>query len=329
VILESTANGIGNYFHQLWQKAEAGQSDFIPIFVPWFWQDEYTRDAPDEFQMNHVELHLHETYGLTKEQLMWRRLKIIDLSVNGENGEKSFAQEYPCNANEAFQVTGENSFISSTIVMRARKCQTDKYGPLLIGCDPAREGNDRTSIIFREGRVAFNLQSYSKKDNMEVVGILHGIIREHRPTKVFIDLGGGAGIVDRLIELGHKDIIVGVNAGSSPLDSKRYLNKRAEMWGLLEKWLQEIPCQIPDSDSLHADLCGIRFRVDSQSRLVMEKKEEMKKRGIRSPDEADALCLTFALPSTAYYGQDRAPAIISDLAQDFRNKLNVINKARR
>jgi hypothetical protein len=61
----------------------------------------------------------------------------------------------------------------------------------------------------------------------------------------------------------------------------------------------------------------------------MEKKEEMKKRGIRSPDEADALCLTFALPSTAYYGQDRAPAIMSDLAQDFRNKLNVINKARR
>lgn len=309
IILESTANGVGNYFHQMWQKAEAGLSDFIAIFVPWFWQPEYQREICRGFTPSEDEIALKDNYGITDEQLNWRRFKIVDLSVNGQDGEKSFSQEYPSCSNEAFQLTGENTFIDSSIVMRARKdTDSEKYGPLLLSCDPARFGDDRTSIIFRQGRVAFGLQSFVKKDTMEVTGIVHGLIKEHNPVKVFIDVGGlGAGIVDRLIELGYKDIIVPVNAGSKPLDGKRYLNKRAEMWALCKEWLNEIPCTIPDIDSLHADLCGIKYSFDSNSRLVMERKEDMKRRGIRSSDEADALCLTFALPSTALIAKTGNP----------------------
>jgi hypothetical protein len=136
---------------------------------------------------------------------------------------------------------------------------------------------------------------------MEVVGLLVQLIIEFNPVKLFVDICGlGAGVVDRLVELGYKDIVVPVNAGSRPLDSKRYLNKRAEMWGLLKAWLQEEPCKIPDVDSLHADICGIKYSFDSNSRLVMERKEDMKRRGVRSSDEADALCLTFALPVSAF-----------------------------
>jgi hypothetical protein len=132
---------------------------------------------------------------------------------------------------------------------------------------------------------------------MELTGIVNKIICDEKPFRVFVDVGGlGAGVVDRLKELGHKDIIVAVNAGSSPLDAKKYNNKRSEMWGEMKQWLMQEPCQIPDDDSLHADLCGIRYKIDSNSRLVMEQKSEMKKRGIRSPDEADALALTFSRP---------------------------------
>ena len=302
IILESTANGVGNYFHQAWQQAQAGLSEYIAIFVPWFWQDEYQAeiDTSQEFITTDDEDDLILQYGITLNQIAWRRLKISELSVNGIDGVKSFKQEYPCNANEAFQLTGEDSYIQSEIVMKCRKTVAEPYGKLVIGVDPARFGDDRSGIIRRRGRVAFGLERYVKKDTMEITGIVHRIIEDEKPVKVFVDIGGlGAGIVDRLHELGHREVVIGVNAGSTPLNSKQYYNKRAEMWGICRKWLLDEPCQIPDDDELHADLCGIRYKVDSNSRLVMEQKVEMKKRGIRSSDLADSLCLTFAYPDSA------------------------------
>lgn len=330
IILESTANGVGNFFHEMWQKAEAGLSDYIAIFIPWFWQEEYRREVPSDFEPTEEEVELKALYNLSDEQIYWRRFKIIELTVRGEDGEKAFRQEYPCNANEAFQITGEDSYISSDIVMKSRKTKAEIFGPLLIGCDPARFGDDRTSIICRQGRVAFNLKSYTKKSTMEIVGILSQMINELKPVKVFIDIGGiGAGIVDRLNELYQgNDFIVGVNAGSCALNTKIYSNKRAEMWALTKNWLLDEPCQIPDSDTLHADLCGIKYTIDSNSRLVMEKKETMKKRGLRSPDEAEALINTFALPVTAFASKEKSNTV-KNMANNFNQKLNAQRNALR
>lgn len=324
VILESTANGVGNYFHQLWQKAEAGQSEYIAIFVPWYWQDEYRIPITDGFDLTSEEVEIALQYKLCHDQINWRRQKISELSINGTDGEKAFKQEYPCNSTEAFQLTGEDSYIQSDLVMRCRKTVAEKYGRLLLGVDPARFGDDRSCIIRRKGRVAYGKESYSKKDTMELTGIVHNIILTEQPYKVFVDVGGlGAGIVDRLKELGHASIVVPVNSGSTPLDGRRYYNKRSEMWGELKAWLQEQPCQIPDEDSLHADLCGIRYTVDSNSRLVMEKKSDMKKRGIRSPDEADALALTFAMPERALNNDTK-----NDIAAIIARKSKAISDAR-
>lgn len=297
VYLESTARGIGNYFHEQWQLAEAGQSDFIPVFIPWFVQNEYREEIPEDFEIQPEESELVKLYNLDAMQLMWRRVKIQEFTSKGGNGLISFHQEYPNNPTEAFQSSSEDVFIPPDLVMRARKSVCEGVGPLLIGVDPARFGDDRTSIVYRRGRKAYNLKSYSKKDTMEVVGIVHKIIKMDCPDRVFVDVGGlGAGVVDRLWELGFKKIVVAVNAGSSPLDADKYVNKRAEMWGVCKDWLTDGPVQIPDVDSLHADLCGVRYKFDSLTRLVIEPKDQMKKRGLRSPDESDALCLTFALP---------------------------------
>lgn len=329
IILESTANGVGNYFHQQWQQAEAGISDFIAIFVPWYWQDEYAEPPAPDFRLTIQEIELAENYGLTYAQLNWRRKKIVQLSVNGVDGEKSFRQEYPNNANEAFVLTGEDSYVDSSIVVTARNTTCEPYGPLLVGVDPARFGDDRTSIIMRQGRVAFNLKSYTKKDTMEVAGIVATLIKEHNPFRVYVDVGGlGAGVVDRLFELGFRDIVMPINAGSSPTDANKYKNKRAEMWGEMRLWLSEPPVQIPDSDSLHSDLCGIKYKFDSNSRLVMESKEEMKKRGVRSSDEADALCLTFALPATALQPKHQ-DEVLDMLNDNFNARLKAASRARR
>ena len=328
IFIESTANGIGNYFHEQWQRAEAGQSDFLPIFIPWFWQPEYSRKVDKDFKPLDEEQHLIDQYGLKPEQLAWRRLKIEDLSTGGIDGVKAFMQEYPCSPIEAFQTTGEDSFIAPDIVMAARKCNAEPYGGLIVGVDPARFGDDRTSIIRRRGRHAYGLQSYIKKDTMEVTGLVHRIIIEEQPFKVCIDICGlGAGIYDRLCELGHRDILVAVNAGNTPLDQKRYINKRAEMWGQMHEWLREPPCQIPDIDSLHADLCGLTYKFDSKSRLVLEKKEDAKKRGIRSPDEAEALALTFSCPDSAI--MESRTKVYNQVAKNVMSGFNHIDRLKK
>jgi hypothetical protein len=328
IILESTANGVGNYFHEQWQLAESGKSEFIPIFVPWYWQDEYVFKLPADFTLTDEERELKEFYNLSDPQLMWRRVKINELSVGGIDGTKAFMSEYPNTPVEAFISTGEDTLIDATVAMRARRCVVDPIGPLLVGVDPARFGDDRTAIIFRQGRSAFGLKTYAKKDLMEICGIVHKIIEDRAPTKVFIDVVGlGAGLVDRLNELGHKNVVVAVNGGSKPLDAVRYVNKRAEMWCELRDWLNDEPAQIPDSDELHADLCGVKWKPDSKSRIYLEKKEEMKKRGLRSPDSADALALTFAYPSAAaIHTIDRH---YSGVAKSFARITNHIDKLKR
>lgn len=304
VIIESTANGVGNWFHQQWQLAESGQSEFIAVFTPWFWKDTYRKNVSHDFIATPDEQELKDIYHIDDEQLAWRRMKIVELSVNGLDGLKSFKQEYPNNATEAFQMSGEDSFIHPDIVMLARNEEKynniERIGALTIGVDIARFGDDRTAIIRRRGRVAYGLQTHCKKDTMEISGIVHNIIINENPVKVFIDVCGlGAGVFDRLLELGHKDIIVAVNSAEKALDDDHYSNKRAEMWALAKQWLIDKPVQIPDSDELHADLCTSKYKVDSKGRVLIESKADMKKRGVRSSDTADALLLTFALPVSA------------------------------
>lgn len=177
-----------------------------------------------------------------------------------------------------------------------------QQGALVLGVDPARFGDDRSSFIYRRGRVAFGLKSYSQLDTMQVTGLIVKEIKNKDKTPnpirmVFVDVGGlGAGVVDRLRELGYGDRLTAVNSANRALDFEKYGNKRAEMWGEMAEWFKEPPCKIPDKSSLRGDLCAPEYHYDSKSRLMIEKKENMKKRGLRSPDEADALALTFAYP---------------------------------
>ena len=132
---------------------------------------------------------------------------------------------------------------------------------------------------------------------MEVVGLVVMAIRETKAKQCAVDVGGlGAGVYDRLVELIRPEEceIVQVNSSETPLDALKYTNKRAEMWGEVRAWMEAQPASIPDSDELMADLTQIRYSYDSNNALRMEKKEDMKKRGFRSPDMADALGLTFA-----------------------------------
>jgi hypothetical protein len=331
VFIESTANGIGNYFHEQWQLAESKQSDFIAIFVPWFWQDEYRRIPNEDFKTSEEEDALVNLYGLNIEQLSWRRSKITELSAGGLDGIKSFMQEYPCTPIEAFIMSGEDSFITPDIVERARKTQVEKIGKLIIGCDTATSGNDRTAIIRRRTRCSYGLQTFCKKSPTEITNILHRIIIEENPDLVVLDgspAGGGAEVRDRLWQLGHKSIVISALSSETPFDQIKYFNKRAEMWGEAKAALLDYPCQIPDSDELAADLCGVRLRNDDiHQRIKLEKKEDMKKRGIRSPDCGDAYALTYARPEAAM--TETHNKIYESIAKDMGSSFNNIDRLKK
>lgn len=299
VFKESTANGVGNYFHQEWQDAEAGLSEYIAIFVPWFWTEEYRKEVPVGFRLDVDDEQYMQSYGLDMPQMAWRQIKIIELK-----DPLLFKQEYPATAAEAFQVSGSDPYIKPGIVLIARKTVAEEFGEKKLGVDPARFGDDRTSFCFRQGRKVHWIRSHTKKNTMEVAGLVIVAIKEINADQCAIDVGGlGAGVYDRVKEIvsspewdGPACEIVQVNSSESPIDAKKYTNKRAEMWGLTKEWLLSQPAQIPDSDELQADLTQIRYSYDSNNALKMEKKEDMKKRGFRSPDMADALGLTFAKP---------------------------------
>ena len=308
VFKESTANGVGNYFHREWQDAEAGLSEYIAIFVPWYWQDEYRKPVNNNFTLTPKELQYKESYELDDEQMAWRRAKIVELK-----DENLYKQEYPATPAEAFQATGADPYIKPDLVMQARNARVaEAIGERKIGVDPARYGADRTSICFRQGRKVHWIRSYAKKSTMEVAGLVKLAIKEVGAKQCAVDVGGlGAGVYDRLIELVPESEceLVQVNSAESPIDSIKYTNKRAEMWGEIKLWLERQPASIPDSDDLQADLCQTKYSYDSNNALKMEKKEDMVKRGFRSPDTADALGLTFAKPVKAAKPARRIGAI--------------------
>lgn len=309
IILESTANGIGGFFHERWQEAEAGISDYQAVFIPWFWQEEYRKPAPTEFSLSDDEARYKETYGLDDDQMYWRRRKVIDLG-----SELLFKQEYPANAAEAFQISGEDRFISPELVMNARKLKCEAHGPLIIGADPARFGDDRFSLARRRGRKVFNIESKMHLDVVAGANWLKQVIDAEKPAKMFIDVGGlGAGTYDILVSWGapYTDIVKAINFGGAPQEPEILSiqpdgkvekrpgpkNRRAEMWKRSRDFLEaEGGADIPDVDSLQADACAPKFKYDISQRLLIESKEELRARGVRSPDEWDAVVLTFAEP---------------------------------
>ena len=306
VILESTANGMGNFFHQQWKSAELGEGEYIAVFVPWFWQSEYQKAPPKGFSLSDEEAELADQYGLSDAQMCWRRVKIAELSTNGADGERSFKQEYPCNPAEAFQLTGEEGLIKASAVMRARAKTCNGFGPLIVGVDPSR-GGDRFSTVKRHGRKMYDVASYvgnqcnSLGKNVAICKALLDTIcpiAGRVPDMMFIDAGGGADLADRLGELGYADRVKAISFGSSPLDPLRWYNKRTEMWGEMNLWLtdENMAVEIPDSDTLHADLCASFYDRDSNDRIQLWRKEKIKKLIGFSPDEGDAAALTFAEP---------------------------------
>lgn len=199
-----------------------------------------------------------------------------------------------------FPRAGSAQFISSETVEMARRYKAEGYEgqPLIFGCDVARFGYNKSVLVKRRGRKVLALKKWVGLSTMEFATHIAREIMEDSPDAVFIDGAGvGGGVIDRLMELGFN--VLEVQAGGSPEDGDRYVNKRIECWARMKKWLEK-GAELPDDDDLARGLIGPEYFYNAQNKIQLERKEDMKERGLESPDEADALALTFAEPVLSF-----------------------------
>ena len=209
--------------------------------------------------------------------------------------ETSFAREYLCD----FSAQGDDQLIALADTEDAAKriYQKDhvKLSPIVLGIDPARFGDDRSVVFRRQGRQAFEPVVYRGIDNMELAARVANLIEQHDPDAVFCDAGAGSGVIDRLRQLSYD--VIEIPFGCKAIKPEQYINRRSEMWWLMKQWIEDGGA-IPNDVALKQELATPIYWYDNVGRRVLESKDQIKKRlqGAGSPDLADALALTFALP---------------------------------
>lgn len=178
---------------------------------------------------------------------------------------------------------------------------------LVCGLDVARGGNDTCVFWFRRGPDArsippIRIPGEQARDSMRLVTLACDVLERtydsRKVSMLFIDgTGIGGPIYDRLAQLGHGSRVMEVQFGATAPEAthgQKFANMRAYMWGKCRDWLKR--GAIPSDPRLESDLTAPGYSHDKSDRIVLESKEHLKGRGIDSPDDADALCLTFAAP---------------------------------
>lgn len=238
----------------------------------------------------------------------WRKRQIDSRTVEGTNKTLLNAQikEWGEDSDRArvrirgeFPRGGSTQFISGELVAAARKRIVEGHQtmPIILGVDVARFGDDRSIICKRQGRSAEFIGKFYHQDTQIIGSKVQEAIDEEKPDAVVIDGDGiGGAVYDYLKHRGyqHKTLLVEFHGGASPTDQHKYLNRRAEIWGDMKDWLAG--GQIPDDAEIETDLTGPDYGYHpTKGCLALETKDEMKTRGVDSPDLGDALAMTFAV----------------------------------
>lgn len=232
-----------------------------------------------------------------------------------------------------FPRAGTSQFIPSDLVDGAatREVAAHAYDPLIIGVDVARFGGDDTVIYIRKGLDArtyppIKLQPRDSTVpwSQIVASRVADLVQQYRADAVFVDAGGiGAGVIDalRALRVQHFPVQFGgaADRGGGAVETGEpalYKNKRTEMWGYMRDFLRT--GAIVDDAALREQLISPEYSHDDQGAIQLEKKRDMRSRGVSSPDIADALALTFAYPvmSSSLAGYEGAPKVSVETEYD-------------
>lgn len=193
-----------------------------------------------------------------------------------------------------FPAQDADSLISVSDISKAieRTADVPKGFEKRMGVDVARFGDDRTAIVIRQMEKVIFKKVFAGFDTMKIAGEVLAIAKEHQVLgeNIYIDtIGVGGGVYDRLREQGWK--VNSVQVSEAPQDRENYINLRAELYaGKVKEWIKT--ADLPNDDDFY-ELANIKYKFNSKGQMQIESKDDMKKRGLESPDVADALMLTF------------------------------------
>jgi len=258
--------------------------------------------------------YFYETHTRLRDSWWTKKVSCLDSPLVSPDFIAEMAEKYGETSNAMkvrvygeFPTAEDDTLISLHAVEQAskRKVEQPEGTPVVWGLDVARYGDDASVLCIRQGRHLIELHSWKKLSLMELAGRVLDLLHssDEPPEEILVDsIGLGAGVLDRLREL---DISArGVNVSESPAMADRYANLRAELWDATKSWFNE-EVQIPNDDSLIADLTAPRYSFNSSGKMIVESKAETKKRLGRSTDFADSLVLTFASNAAGAFGQYR------------------------
>jgi hypothetical protein len=258
-----------------------------------------------------------DTHNKNRDNWCTRKVSCVDSRLVSSQFVKQVADAYGEDSNAyrvrvlgEFPKSDDDTVIPLVLVEDAmtRDVQTMPGAPIVWGVDVARFGDDATALAKRQSnRLVEPIRKWRKLDIMQVAGVVKAEYDAcdpgDVPQEILVDsIGLGAGVVDRLRELGLP--VRGINVSESPALKNSYKNLRTELWFKAKAWFEQRDCSMPKDDELCADLVSVKYLApDSSGRLAIESKDQTKRRLRRSPDVADAFVLTFGADAgTALYG---------------------------
>lgn len=273
----------------IWEVSEGGLTDGEPM---WFVFGNPTRNTG----------RFRECFGRYRHRWTTRQIDSRKVNITNKTKIQEWVDDYGEDSDfvrvrvrGVFPRASSTQFIPGDIVDEAasRDLGDDDGASIVVGVDVARFGDDQSTIYTRIGRDAKNVKpmKFREMDTMQLAQRVAEHAERLNADVIFIDGGGvGGGVVDRLKQMRFN--VVEVNFGGRADDPKKYNNKAAEMWDRMRSWLET--GAIPDDPELRDDLTGREYGFDKDGRIQLERKEDMKKRGLASPDDGDGLALTFA-----------------------------------
>jgi phage terminase large subunit len=247
-----------------------------------------------------------DTHNRLKDEWWTKRVSCIDSKrvskeyvddMKSRYGEESNA--FRIRVLGEFPKSDDDTIIPMDLLESAKHRDTRAYedAPIIWGLDVARFGSDSSVLCKRQSNVVHTLERWRNLDLMQLTGAVvaqyEACDHKNRPAEILVDsIGLGAGVVDRLREL--KLPARGINVSESPAMGGTYLNLRAELWHKAKAWLEKRDCKIPNNEDLIGELATVRYTFTSNGKIKIESKDDIRRRGLKSPDMADAFVLTFA-----------------------------------
>jgi hypothetical protein len=239
----------------------------------------------------HHKVSAFDTPAFTGEKVPEELLQVLVSKMWVDERKKRWGETSPLyvsKVNGDFPEVTDDTLITPAMIRDAQERHLPGLEHGRYGLDIAEYGSDRTTLYRNRGGKIRKIDEWHKQGTMETVGKVKIHLDKHKGHVPVVgdSVGVGSGACDRLSEMGYK--VLRFNGGERALNPKKFVNRRSEAYWEMREMMEDGAIDLdPADEDLASQLGSIKYSVDSAGRVKLEKKDDMKKRGLPSPDYAD------------------------------------------